>query len=442
METKANYLVIGIFALLGLLGSLAFLLWLAKVEVDKQFAYYDVLFDNVSGLSDAGDVRFNGLPVGQVIGLALDDDDPSKVRVRIEIAADTPVKTDTVAILQGLGVTGVSFVALSGGSAEAATLPQNAVIRAEPSAWQSVLEGAPALLQKAVSLLDDINDVVNEENKAAISEVLGNLASASGRLDRTLADFEQLSDDLGSAAREVAGFTGRLDALADTADVTLRTSTDTLITAQDAIQQGQRTLQTASATLGRIDGTLESFDQTLATIDGVAIAARTLLDTDVTALVRQGTQTAKTIDDSIVTFLPEVRTTLGTTQETLSVVSDTFMTANKILDEDVGAIVTDLRGAVGAFTVTMENASANIDVVSGEVLSASKAIAAFASSLESIVVGNERQLINFVRLGLPEFLRLTEDARQLVSNLDRFVDRVERDPARFFLGTQGSEFRR
>ena len=65
----------------------------------------------------------------------------------------------------------------------------------------------------------------------------------------------------------------------------------------------------------------------------------------------------------------------------LSVVSDTFMTANKILDEDVGAIVTDLRGAVGAFTVTMENASANIDVVSGEVLSASKAIAAMADAV-------------------------------------------------------------
>ena len=70
METKANYLLIGLFTLAGLVGSMVFLLWLAQVQVDRQYAYYDVLFDNVTGLGDAGDVRFNGLPVGQVVGLA------------------------------------------------------------------------------------------------------------------------------------------------------------------------------------------------------------------------------------------------------------------------------------------------------------------------------------------------------------------------------------
>lgn len=463
METKANFLLIGLFTLVGLLGSLVFLLWLAKVEVDRQFAYYDILFDNVSGLSDAGDVRFNGLPVGQVIDLALDQEAPDKVRVRIEVSTDTPIKTDTVAILQGLGVTGVSFVSLTGGSADAAPLPQNSVIRSEPSAWQSVLEGAPALLQKAVSLLDDINDVVNEDNKQAIGEVLSNLASASGRLDRTLADFETLSGDLSTAAQEVAGFTGRLEALADAAEVTLGAANDTFEVAQGAISQGASTLETASATmvraqttlgrfeatLGAIDGAMTSaqlslanFDRTLASIDGAASSAQNLLEGDISTFVRQGTATAAAFDDGLAVLVPEVQTTLGTARDTMDTAKATFAAANTILTEDIGTIVSDLRGAVQVFTTTMQGASANIDVISDEVLGASKAIAGFASALESIVVGNERQLTNFVRLGLPEFVRLTEEARQLVGNLDRFVDRVERDPARFFLGTQGSEFRR
>jgi phospholipid/cholesterol/gamma-HCH transport system substrate-binding protein len=109
METRANFVLIGAFTLFGILGSLGFFLWLAKVEVDRQYAYYDILFTDVSGLGDAGDVRYNGLPVGQVVRLSLDRDDPGKVRVRIEIDAATPVKTDTIATLELQGVTGVSY---------------------------------------------------------------------------------------------------------------------------------------------------------------------------------------------------------------------------------------------------------------------------------------------------------------------------------------------
>ena len=50
METRANFILIGAFTLFGILGSLGFFLWLAKVEVDRQYAYYDVLFTDVSGL--------------------------------------------------------------------------------------------------------------------------------------------------------------------------------------------------------------------------------------------------------------------------------------------------------------------------------------------------------------------------------------------------------
>lgn len=428
METKANYLLIGVFTLFGLLASMAFLLWLAKVEVDRQFSYYEILFENVTGLGNAGDVRYNGLPVGRVVDLRLDEEDPSRVRVRIEVDAQTPVKTDTVAILQGQGVTGVSFVALSGGSASADPLPQNGLIEAQASAWQSVLEGAPALLQKAVVLLEDINEVVNDENREAITEVLENLASASGRLDRTLEDFESLSSDLSGAAREVARFGGRLDTLADTAEITLEQATEALASANTAFKQGEETLADAS--------------QTFETLDGTFGAVQRLIDNEGAEFLRQGSLAAATFDETLKTLAPATKDTLDIAQNTLNEATQTFATTNDILQQDVSAIVSDVRGAASAFTETMRRASGNIDTVSTEVLAASKSISNFAGTLESTVTGNARQINDFMRLGLPEFLRLTEEARQLVRNLDRFVDRVERDPARFFLGTQGSEFRR
>ena len=57
---------------------------------------------------------------------------------------------DTVAKLQGQGVTGVSFVALSGGTPDAPLLEQFGEIKTEKSALQSVIQGAPELMEKAI----------------------------------------------------------------------------------------------------------------------------------------------------------------------------------------------------------------------------------------------------------------------------------------------------
>ena len=76
---------------MGILGALGFFVWLASVQVDRQFQRYYIYLDSVSGLSQSAQVRYNGLPVGQVVNLGLDPAD-SRVRVLIEVAADTPVR--------------------------------------------------------------------------------------------------------------------------------------------------------------------------------------------------------------------------------------------------------------------------------------------------------------------------------------------------------------
>ena len=39
METKANYALIGAFMIEGFLGILGFMMWFAKLSLDRQFAY-------------------------------------------------------------------------------------------------------------------------------------------------------------------------------------------------------------------------------------------------------------------------------------------------------------------------------------------------------------------------------------------------------------------
>lgn len=428
METKANYLLIGIFSVAGLLGSMVFLLWLAKVEVDRQYAYYFIRFDNVTGLAEAGDVRYNGLPVGRVVDLRLDPDDPSSVRVRVELAAETPVRRDTVATLQSQGVTGVSFVALSGGSAAAERLPEDSMIESRPSPLQSVLEGAPVLLQRAVDLLEDINEIASDENRSAVTQILTNLSSASARLDSALTDFERLSADLGTSASAIAGFTTRLDSLADTADVTLAAATETLAEGRAMIARG-------GAVLERADGTL------IAVESGFA-SATALIEGDLARLVRQGAEAAATVDETLGALREPTLSALGSAQSTLSEAQASFAAANRVFDSDLGGMIEDVRLSVNAFRTTLTDASRNVERVSDEALLAAQSASRFAGVLEAVAVANEAQVSRFLRVGLPEFLGLTEEARQLVRNLDRFLDRVDRDPARYFLGTQGSEFSR
>lgn len=188
METRARYILVGIFTLLSLAAALGFILWLAKVQIDRTYAQYDIVFDTVAGLGQASAVQYNGVDVGKVQNIALDRFDPSVVRVRIEIYASTPIRQDTVATLASQGVTGVSFVALAGGRAESerlAVIPpaEVPVIASKPSVVQGLIIDAPNLLAEAILLMRDIRAFTTSENGAAITAILENVERATARID-------------------------------------------------------------------------------------------------------------------------------------------------------------------------------------------------------------------------------------------------------------------
>ena len=437
METRANYILIGAFTIAGILGALGFFLWLAKFEVSRQYAYYDVLFDNVSGLSAAGGVSFNGLPVGQVISLNLDDNDPSKVRVRLEVDADIPVTEETIAQLQSLGVTGVSYVELTGGKSGDQRLPENSVIKSKRSAIQSLFEGAPKVLDEAVTLLESLNQVVDDKNRQSVSEILDNLASASGRLDKTLSDFESLSTDLGGAARQLGNFTTRLETLADTAETTLETGTETLKSVQTASESATAALDSAKTTIETADEVIR--DDVKPFIEQASTLAERL-----TGLSDEGSVALATATETFLNAnktLGSVSAAMETANSTLTSAERAFDSANEVINNDVGAVMDDIRNAANQISTTVSNVTEKLDAISTDILSASRSASDLIGTIDGIVQDNRRQLSDFLRVGLPQFTRFVEESQRLVISLDRLVDKLERDPARFLLGTQASEFR-
>ncbi len=445
METKANFVLIGAVTVLGVLGLLGLLVWFAKVEIDRQYAWYDVLFEDVSGLGMAGDVRYNGLSVGQVVALDLDADDPGRVRVRIEVAADTPVRTDTTAQLNSQGVTGVAFVSLSGGSPDAPLLLEATggdgvpVIASERSVIQALTEDAPDLVSEAVEAIREIRSFLGPENRESVAATLRNLESASGKLETALSDFSNISRTVSEGTAEISKFTGRLDEIGTTVQTALVSINDTLDVARVAIAQVEPTMTSARGafdaaeqTIGGLDTLVQARVPPLADQLASAIASVETATTDLHArlddVLAQVGGTAETATqrfaqleptiDSLDLTLAEARASLAAVQGASSsvqglvegdgaaLVSDARATldalrgaiadVDRMLQDDVPAIVAELRAAV-------TTASAAVDRVSGD-------ITGFTARLDPLIASGET--------ALQDATRTLANANRSFANLD------------------------
>ena len=578
METRANYVLIGACTLVAIVLGLGFFVWLAKFQVDRQYAYYDIYFDSVSGLNRAAEVRFSGLTVGQVQSLELATDGTGRVRVRIEVAAETPIREGATAQLQAQGVTGVSFVSISPGPAGAPLMRDAGgevpVIPGERSVVQSLTEDAPDLLQESIKLVREFQNIVGAENQAKVTGILGNVEAASGKLEQALADFTSISKTVSDATGQISLFTDKLDPIAAsvdsvlgetektlgamtvafsqagttlaTADVALKTvdgaakgvsglidnqAADALTelkgtitdlrTTVDAIGTEARTVLAAygdaaglvnarltelEKTIGGLDTAIAGTTATMVSVDAAAASVTTLVDGDGTALVSDARTTLASLDRSIAAvelaatqdlpaMITEVRgaltavnqtidqvsgdvtkftgdlapligqagTTLDTASQTFrdaSVALDrlepaitaaektmtsaqgTFASAERIINEDVGPATADVRQSAERLNVAVEQVAADLPAITAELKATLARATATIAGIDTVVQQSAGPIGDFTVQGLPQFVRFTQETRELVQRLDRIAGQLERDPARFFLGAQAPDFRR
>jgi phospholipid/cholesterol/gamma-HCH transport system substrate-binding protein len=123
METKANYVITGVFTLAIIVAVFGFVFWFQQHGGGSTRVSYRVVFQgSVAGLQPGAAVAFNGIKVGEVSSLSLDTDDPRKVIAVIAVDSTTPIRTDTKVGLTFQGLTGLAEVSLKGGAADAAPL--------------------------------------------------------------------------------------------------------------------------------------------------------------------------------------------------------------------------------------------------------------------------------------------------------------------------------
>src|SRR3546814_4699144 len=79
MERHANYALVGIVSTVFLIASIVFVVWLGGSQFRRGHDLYRIMFVGpVRGLSKGGEVQFNGIKVGQIQNIRLDEDDPNR----------------------------------------------------------------------------------------------------------------------------------------------------------------------------------------------------------------------------------------------------------------------------------------------------------------------------------------------------------------------------
>lgn len=204
METKANYVLIGAATILGALFIMLFSMWIASSEFRRGYNIYDIEFDDpVRGLTEGGEVRFNGIKVGEVDDLRIDPENTMRVIARVRVSTDVPVRVDSEAQLEPIGLTGVTLIQLSPGSGELlrpsfGQPPPR--IQGRGSQIDILVAQSEDIVRRASEAMAAVRDLLTDENIARVTRILDNLETTS----RQLARNDSVIAQSGAAAREIA----------------------------------------------------------------------------------------------------------------------------------------------------------------------------------------------------------------------------------------------
>jgi phospholipid/cholesterol/gamma-HCH transport system substrate-binding protein len=216
MEPKVNFVLIGLFVVLLSVGLVGVVLWLGKgFERGTYDGYYAYMEESVSGLSVDASVKYRGVDVGRVKGIELTPDNPEQVRLTLEIVRGTPIKEDTVAILDVQGLTGIAIVDLRGGTRESPPLgvkpgEEYPVIQTGPSLLVRFDRAATRLLTNMNSVAENIDSLLEEKNRVTIGQLLTDMAAVTNTLagqgkqfDRGMSHAVQTLENLARVTRKM-----------------------------------------------------------------------------------------------------------------------------------------------------------------------------------------------------------------------------------------------
>ena len=202
MESKTNYFAVGLTVLLLTAGLIIAGLWLSVgFDQQKYNTYVVYMREAVSGLTIESPVKFNGVKVGYIDKIELNDANPQQVTLYLQITEATPVTISTQATLVAQGITGTTFLGLT------ASTPTTILLQKKPGERYPIIPYKPSFFNQLETNIEELSKsikrVFDEKNTQNIKKSLANLQEITSVIEQNSENLNSSLQDLPKLIRNL-----------------------------------------------------------------------------------------------------------------------------------------------------------------------------------------------------------------------------------------------
>lgn len=469
METRANYVLIGLFTLAVIVAGFGFVFWFQRTGGPGERAVYRVVFDGpVAGLRTGSAVVFNGIRVGEVTDLHLAAADPRKAEAIISIDPKAPVRTDTRISLDFQGLTGIASLSLRGGSPTAPPVPrvgtEPPMLVADASATQDMTQTVREVLRRLDDILATNEPVLRSalQNLETFSAALGRNAD---RIDRVMAGVESMigspdnPGELTLAARAFREAAKPIGELADNLNARtselpqLMTSIKQLVENIDkrteefpellsAVTKLAANVDTRTAEVPELIASIRKFadnlDQRFVEVPELLASYRKLADdldqrtAEVPKLLTAVRELAEKVDQrtaEVPELVGSIRRFADNLDKRTTEIPELLASVRKFTD-NLDARTVELPELVAS----LRNFSDNVSKASADVPEMVASLKNFANTLDKRAAEIAASVTRLSNSGTRQIEALGSDGRRTLATIDRAVRNFDRNPQRVIFG--------
>ena len=443
METKANYAIVGFFTVLVMLAAFAFVYWMQVYGREGQMERLRIVIQgSANGLSVGSPVRFNGIPIGSVRRLTIDETNPNNSVAITEVLAEAPIYPGTRAVLELQGLTGAAYIELSGGNTSKekllvtqANTGTPAEILADQSGLTNLMKSASDIMTKTEATVDQITGFVRD-NRQPLNNTIKNVETFSGALRDNAPGVDKFLESVTELSGTIKGLSGRLDSTLASVDSLVKSvdprKIDSILTnadkvsgdlaassddLADTIKSFRETADTYRTVGEKVSKTLDNVDKLMAEIDPKQVGG-TLDDLHAAvADARVAIASFKGISETVSKRQPDI-------DKTITNISETAQTINKASKRVDGVLA-----KVDSFLGTGDSQSLFADA-----RATLKSYRELADTLNKRIGPIADNLASFSGSGLKDLQSLIGDTRSTMRNLDSAISRFDSNPQRLIFG--------
>ena len=222
-------LKVGLFAVAVLLVGWGVIRFLQGSDVFSSYNTYYAYYDNVGGIQPASPVMIQGVKVGSVLEVELNEDPTKGVEVTLSVEERYGVPADSKAKIFSDGLMGGKAVEIVYGTS-AEMIPNKGTINAEmsqdlmemaSSEMENIIAKVTAIMDGMTTTLESVNNLI-AANTDNISEIVKNVDGVTGsvnemlakekqHLEEAMASLSRFSKSLGDNAEQVDSIIGNMN---------------------------------------------------------------------------------------------------------------------------------------------------------------------------------------------------------------------------------------